>query len=168
MGQLLQAKGKLAEAEPYYRDALEKRRRILGEQHQSTLISIRDMGSLWIDEGKPGAAAALLAPAEAAMRKEFTGENAYWLAKYLLSLGMARSALGQYADAEANLIEARSILASSPYPKEPRDCSRALADLYTAWNRVEPGKGYDAKSTEWARQAQLLPITPKQEQAKLN
>jgi len=65
---------------------------------------------------------------------------------------MARSALGQYADAEANLNEAHDILAASPYfPKDLRDCMHALADLYTAWNKAQPGKGYDAKAAEWAR-----------------
>jgi tetratricopeptide (TPR) repeat protein/tRNA A-37 threonylcarbamoyl transferase component Bud32 len=153
MGQLLQAQGKLAEAEPYYREALEKRRRLLGEQHAYTLMSISSMGSLWVAEGKPSAAAALLAPAEAVMRKEFTGENTYRLGKYLMNLGMARAALGQYADAEANLIEARDILAASPYPKDLRDCTHALADLYAAWNKAQPDKGYDAKAAEWARNA---------------
>jgi tetratricopeptide (TPR) repeat protein/tRNA A-37 threonylcarbamoyl transferase component Bud32 len=153
MGRLLLAQGKPAEAEPYDREALEKARRVLGDEHPSTLIILSNMGSLWLAEGKPGDCAALLAPAEAAMRKEFTGEYAHRLAKYLVSLGMARTALGQYADAEANLIEARDILAASLYPKDLRDCTHALADLYTAWNKAQPSKGYEAKAAEWARNA---------------
>jgi tetratricopeptide (TPR) repeat protein len=52
MGSLLQAQGKLAEAEPYYRDALEKRRRVLGEEHPDTLTSINNMGVLLESQGK--------------------------------------------------------------------------------------------------------------------
>lgn len=153
MGQLLLAQGKAAEAEPYDREALEKARRVLGDEHESTLIVLSNMGSLWLAQGKPGDSAALLAPAEAAMRKAFTGGYTHRLAKYLMNLGMARAALGQYAGAEANLIEARDILATSTYRKDLRDCTRALATLQTSWNKAQPGKGHDAKAAEWARKA---------------
>jgi len=66
MGFLLQAQGRLAEAEPYYRDALEKSRRTLGEEHSDTL-----------------------------------------------------------------------------------ECVQALVDLYAAWDKAEPGKGYGDKAAEW-------------------
>ena len=52
MGFQLQVQGKLAEAEPYYREALEKRRRVLGEEHPDTLSSINNMGLLLRDQGK--------------------------------------------------------------------------------------------------------------------
>jgi tetratricopeptide (TPR) repeat protein len=133
MGLVLQAKGKLAEAEPYLHEALETNRRLFGEQDRSTLVLIRDMGSLLVDQGKAGEALALLAPAETAMRKEFTGARSTapngetnYLARYLTSLGMAHAALGQYSDAEANLIEASGILAASSYPNDLRDCTHAL------------------------------------------
>jgi tetratricopeptide (TPR) repeat protein/tRNA A-37 threonylcarbamoyl transferase component Bud32 len=151
IGQLLQAHGKLAEAEPYYREALQKRRRLLGDRHQSTLLSITDMGSLWVDERKAGDAAALLAPFDAAMRKEFIGARTHPLAQYLLSLGSARLALGQYGEAEANLLEAHEIFERAPGPianQAPR-FRQALADLYAAWNSAEPGKGHEAKAAEW-------------------
>jgi serine/threonine-protein kinase len=154
VGQLLLAQGKFADAEPFCLKALEKRRRILGEQHVETLISIIDVGSLRVAEGKPRESVALLAPAEAAMRKEFTGQNLYRLAKYLITFGTAHTALGQYADAEVNLIEAHDILTGSSDPKDLRDCTHALADLYAAWNKAQPAKGYDAKAAEWARKAQ--------------
>ena len=37
MGELLLAQGKLSEAEPYFREALATRRRVLGEEHPDTL-----------------------------------------------------------------------------------------------------------------------------------
>ena len=40
MGRLLQNQGKLGEAEPYLREALEGRRRVLGDDHADTLRSI--------------------------------------------------------------------------------------------------------------------------------
>ena len=46
MGFLLEQQGKLAEAEPYYREALESRRRVLGDTHTRTLYSANNMGVL--------------------------------------------------------------------------------------------------------------------------
>ncbi len=40
MGSLLRSQGKLEEAEPYFREALESSRRVLGEEHPET-VSIR-------------------------------------------------------------------------------------------------------------------------------
>jgi len=52
MGYLLDAQGKLDEAEPYYREALEGCRRVFGDDHPSTLTSISNMGSLLQSQGK--------------------------------------------------------------------------------------------------------------------
>jgi hypothetical protein len=49
MGALLHGEGKLAEAEPYYREALEKQRRILGDDHPDTLNTINNLGLLLQD-----------------------------------------------------------------------------------------------------------------------
>ncbi len=46
MGSLLREQGKLEEAMPYYIEALEARRRVLGDEHRSTLISINHIGNL--------------------------------------------------------------------------------------------------------------------------
>jgi len=52
MGVLLNAQGKLAEAEPFYREALDGSRRVLGNDHPDTLASIGNMGTLLKDQGK--------------------------------------------------------------------------------------------------------------------
>jgi len=77
MGFLLQDQGKLDQAETYFREALEKSRRVLGEEHPDTLA-----------------------------------------------------------------------------------CVQGLVDVYTAWDKAEPGKGYDAKAAEW--KAKLPPPAPAQ------
>jgi hypothetical protein len=56
MGTLLRDSGRLAEAEPLYREALEKRRRVLGEDHPHTLVSLGNMGILLARQGKPAEA----------------------------------------------------------------------------------------------------------------
>ena len=51
-GLLLEAQGKMTEAEPYLREALQTSRRIMGNEHPSTLISISNMGAFLNAQGK--------------------------------------------------------------------------------------------------------------------
>ena len=52
VARLLQAQGKLLEAEPLYREALEASRATLGDRHPSTLVSIGNMAALLEAQGK--------------------------------------------------------------------------------------------------------------------
>ncbi len=52
MGSLLYSQGRLNEAEPLCREALEGERQVLGNEHPETLKSIGNMGSLLRSEGK--------------------------------------------------------------------------------------------------------------------
>jgi tetratricopeptide (TPR) repeat protein len=155
MGFLLEAQGKLAEAEPYYREAIEKHRRLLGEKHRSTLNAIIDMGHLLQAMNKPTEAITLLTPAEGEARKAFTGAGAKRVGLMLTTLGRARVALGYDPDrfklAEANLLEAHPLYIKTrgEKHKETLDCVQGLIELYTAWDKAEPGKGYAAKAAEW-------------------
>ncbi|MBM4115567.1 MAG: tetratricopeptide repeat protein, partial [Phycisphaerae bacterium] len=157
MGSLLRAQGKLAEAEPYYREALEKRRRTLGEEHPDTLGSVSLIVRLNIDQNKAQEGLNLITPFEPAARKAFTGGNARRLADFLTAFGRARVGVGfdaeRFALAEANLLEAHAIYLAAkdrgPAHKDTLACAQALVDLYTAWDKSEPGKGYDQKAAEW-------------------
>ena len=51
MGSLLQAMGDLAAARPYYEQALEIRRKVLGEEHPDTATSLNNMAILCFYEG---------------------------------------------------------------------------------------------------------------------
>jgi Tetratricopeptide repeat len=157
MGLLLQAQGRLAEAEPYLREALEKSRRTLGEEHLDTLISVSLMVRLKLDQDRAREALDLITPYEPAARKAFTGGNARRLADFLTGFGRARASVGYDAErftlAESNLLEAHPIYVAAkdrgPAHKDTLECAQALVDLYTAWDTAEPGKGYDAKAAEW-------------------
>jgi hypothetical protein len=99
----------------------------------------------------------LIAPYEPAARKAFTGGNARRLAEFLTSFGRARVGVGydaeRFALAEANLLEAHPIYVAAkdrgPTHKDTLACVQALVDLYTAWDKAEPDKGYEAKAAEW-------------------
>jgi non-specific serine/threonine protein kinase/serine/threonine-protein kinase len=172
MGGLLLAQGRLQDAEPFYREALDKRRRVLGLEHPDTLAVTGDLGRVLQQQGKHQEALDLLAPAEPAARKAFTGGNARRLAGFLTTLGRARVGVGydaeRFALAEANLLEAHPIYLAAkdrgPTHKDTLECVQALVDLYTAWHAAEPGKVYDAKAAEWkAKLPAAAPAVPQGE-----
>jgi len=160
LGVLLQAQGKLDEAEPYLREAMEKCRRVLGPDHPNTRISTINTATLLEAQGKHAEAVRLLVPIEDPARKAFTGSNARWLAKLLTTLGKARAALGELPAAEASLLEAHPLYVTTrgATHKDTRDCTRAIVELYNAWSAREPGEGYDAKAAGW--KAKLDAIQP--------
>jgi hypothetical protein len=105
---MLRDAGRLAEAEPFYREALETRRRVLGEEHPHTLVSIGNMGVLLHRQGK-------------------------------------------YAEAEPLLLDSHEKRARTLGDTHPLTVAAvgALVDLYTAWDKAEPGKGHDTRAAEW-------------------
>jgi serine/threonine protein kinase/tetratricopeptide (TPR) repeat protein len=151
MGELLQAQGKVDAAESEYRAALAKLRR-MGETLPDTLIAARLLGALLVDQGRAAEAAQLLDSFEAATRKAFIGDNAYSVGQLLLASGRAQMALGRFALGEKRLLEANAILVKirGPEDDDSRGSQRALAELYTAWNRAEPKGRYAAEAKAWA------------------
>ena len=150
MGGLLESMGKLAEAEAFYREALEGDRRVLGEGHLTTLIAIHNMGRLLRDLGKLEDAEELGAEAVERARRSLP-EGHRFTGVFLRSYGKTMSQLERYAEAETALLEAHEILSAAQGPKHERTIKaiNGLIDLYTAWHKVEPDKGYDTKAAEW-------------------
>ncbi|MDA1106382.1 MAG: tetratricopeptide repeat protein, partial [Planctomycetota bacterium] len=168
MGSLLHSQGKFAEAEPYCCEALEKCRRVLGEEHPHTIISVSLTARLKLDQDRAQEALELITLYEPSARKQFTGGDARRLADFLTALGRARVGVGFDAEgfklAEANLLEAHPIFVQAkgrgPAHKDTLTCVQALVDLYTAWDKAEPGKGYAAKATEWQHEREQPPAPP--------
>jgi eukaryotic-like serine/threonine-protein kinase len=157
MGVLLRDQGKPGEAEPFFREAVEKARRVLGAEHPTTLVLIGNLGRVLQVQRKHQKAIDLLAPIEPAARAAFTGGAATRIVSLLTTLGRARVGLGFDAErfrlAEANLLDAHAICLAAadrgPTHKDTLASVEALVDLYTAWHAAEPGKGFDAKATQW-------------------
>ena len=107
MGLLLEKRGKLAEAEPYVREALEARRRILGDEHPDTLSLISGMGLLLRAQGK-------LSEAEPYSREAFQsacralGEEHADTLMYLKNLALLLEAQDKPAEAIALVVPAES------------------------------------------------------------
>ena len=155
---LYQLQGKLPDAETCARDVMQKRIRISGNDSPDTLAAIDALAGIRVEQGTYGEAESLLLPVESATRKQDSGGNGGWLVSYLIDLGNARVGLGKFHDAEKNLLEARSIMQGLNRPLDKRNgkCVTALTALYSAWNKAEPGKGYDTKAAEWKKKLDAL------------
>jgi tetratricopeptide (TPR) repeat protein len=75
LGNVLRAQGKLAEAEPLLREALEVFRRKLGNEHPGTLKSINYLGLLLRAQGEYDEAEALLREALEGRRRQLGDEH---------------------------------------------------------------------------------------------
>jgi tetratricopeptide (TPR) repeat protein len=151
LGAALRELKKPREAEPYLRDVVAKAQRKLGPEHLVTLTAITSLSSALADQARFQEAIELLVPAERATRKVCTGSNARALAVLLMNLGKARAATREFKVAEAELLEAQEVFATSrgPRHKETIECTRALAEFYAAWDAYEPGKGHDDSAKQW-------------------
>jgi tetratricopeptide (TPR) repeat protein len=151
LGVALRELKKPAEAEPYLRDVVARAQRKLGPEHLITLTAVTSLSSTLVDQARFREVIDLLVPAETAVRKVCTDSNARALAVLLMNLGKARTTTREFTVAEAELLEAQSVFATSrgPRHKETIESTRALAEFYSAWDAYEPGKGHDGKVTEW-------------------
>jgi eukaryotic-like serine/threonine-protein kinase len=151
LGTLLREQGRLSESEAILREAMHKGERVLGTEHQTTLTATVHLGGALAMQDRYVETQELLVPVEPPARQAFRGANASTLASLLTHLGRARAGLGEFAAAEAGLLEAHPVFLKTrgQTHKSTRDCAQALIDLYTTWNETEPGHGYDAKAAQW-------------------
>jgi non-specific serine/threonine protein kinase/serine/threonine-protein kinase len=169
MGYCFAGMGKLDEAEPYYREALEGRRRVLGDKHQLTLGSLHNLGDLLRDMGRLEEAESLGAELVRSARESLPEGHGY-TGIFLTNHGKCLAELERYAEAETALLEAYGILEAALGPEHQRTIKmiQPLADCYTAWHVAEPDAGHDAKAAEWRAKLPvdgLEPAVPKPESA---
>jgi tetratricopeptide (TPR) repeat protein len=105
MGFLLQTQSRFAEAEPYWREALEKRRRTLGEEHPDTLGSIGNMGFLLWSQGRLAEAEPYWREALEKRRRTLGEEHPQTLGS-IHNMGVLLQAQGRLAEAEPYCHEA--------------------------------------------------------------
>ncbi len=99
MGMLLESQGRLTEAEPYLREALEVRRRVLGDEHPDTLGSINEMGMLLWWQGRKAEAEPYLREALEGRRRVLGEENPSTL-RSIIVMGLLLNAQMRYAESE--------------------------------------------------------------------
>jgi serine/threonine protein kinase/tetratricopeptide (TPR) repeat protein len=166
----LRGQGKLAEAQAYCQQAIDDCPRLFGEDHANTIWAILRMASLRVAQGKYHEALSLLSSIEAKVRDASTSPGGAYRHASLLGLrGQARARLAKetsaFARAETDLLEAHSAFTKlrGGQVAEIREWTQSLVDLYAAWDRSEPGKGYDAKAAAWKAKLPNIATAPPRE-----
>ena len=128
--------GRLAEAEPYYREALDRRRDLLGDDDPETLFSIHNMGGLLHDQGKLDEAERDRREALDRRRRVLGDENPDTL-EAMHNLARVRVDQGDFAEAERLLREAiagrKKVLGQSH--ADTLDSVGELGEVYVALGR---------------------------------
>lgn len=154
LASVLHAQGQYDEAETMYRDALERRRKHLGDDHMETLYVIDNIGRLLADQGQFAKAEPLFRKARDGLER-IQGKDHVQVGYERHYLGAVLLKLNRYSEAETELLAADHILSASQggYPGQRERLYGVLARLYEAWDKAEPGKGYDAKAKPWRAKA---------------
>jgi eukaryotic-like serine/threonine-protein kinase len=154
---LLRDQGKFDEAEPLCREALEIQRKAFPPGSVEIAQTLLNLGWLLELQSRLTEAESAYRQALESLQRKFDNDN-WQVANARMALGHVFCAQNRPAEAEAALLEAERVLAKAPGtpPGRHEECIRYLVELYEGWDKVEPGKGYDAKARRWK---EVLPAT---------
>ena len=141
-------------------EALEKKRRVLGDEHPTTLNAIHNMGFLLQTQGKHGEAEGYSREALEGRRKVLPAGHSS-IAASLTSLGSVLIELGRYVEAEALLLESHKELrpneAEIPAAYRAtrlREVLELIVQLYDAWHAAETDAGHNTHAASWRAELQ--------------
>jgi len=160
LARALEAGGKLDEAEDLLRAVLVKFRRVQGDDHPNTLNAIINLAATAGKNGKAEEAATLYREAAEASDRRYGKENLR-SATARDGLGQSLKDLGRFGEAEPELLEAERVLKTTQggTPERRAKNAAALAGLYEAWEKAEPGKGHGEKAGAWKAAAEAAAPT---------
>lgn len=116
MGLLLQAQGRLAEAETYYRKALKGFRRVLGDEHPTTIYRMSNLGTVLRDQGQLSEAEELFAEGLRRARGALLGDSL--IGSFLMNHARTLAAMERFEQAEAELVEVQELYAAAQRPAD--------------------------------------------------
>lgn len=151
MGVLLKQQGKLTEAHHYYREALEGRRRVLGDELPNTLSTVSDMAAFLNAQARYEESAPLCREA-VETGEQVLGADHYRVAEARSLLGEALAGQKQYEDAEHLLLGGYAAL-DTAVPAGGRSqllppAIKRLVTLYEAWGNADKADQWRAKLLE--------------------
>ena len=138
-GELLHLRGRLDEAEPYFREALDTLQRMLGDEHPDTIRSIANLGALLRARGDLEGAELLLRDAVAKRRKVLGRDHPDTLTS-LNNLGLLLRLRGENDEAETyyeEALEARRRVLGDQHPDTLTSLNNLGALL---WSSGEPDR----------------------------
>jgi serine/threonine protein kinase/tetratricopeptide (TPR) repeat protein len=144
IGILRQFRGRNAESEPPFREEIDLIRRARPNSHQELGMALYQLAFAVRDQGRLEEAESLFRQTITEFKAAFP-EPDWHMGNTLKGYGELLSRMHRFPEAEAKLREAEPILSADAYMY----LVPAYVELYTTWNSVDPGKGYDAKAASW-------------------
>jgi len=158
MSSILRLLGKFDEAATFANAAVQESTQDLGPKHPFSLMSVAELAAVRVAQKKYSEALELITPIEAPTRQFFSGAKNYRVGIVLQITGEANLGLGHLNIAEKYLTEAHEILTATPAPapRNLRECTQAIVELYTAWNKVEANANHDLEAHRWQAKLDAL------------
>jgi non-specific serine/threonine protein kinase/serine/threonine-protein kinase len=150
LASLLQSQSRFAEVEELLREALSGLEQSVGADHPDAIVIRSNLAAVLIKLERAQEAEGLAADAFERARRTLGAEH--WICGVALSKhGLALQTLGQYADAERDLLRSHTLLAAAlgPDHQHTQRVGSALDQLYQAWHVLEPSAGHDQKVGRW-------------------
>ncbi|HEY7089322.1 MAG TPA: serine/threonine-protein kinase [Tepidisphaeraceae bacterium] len=150
LGTVLRFEDKYPDAETVYREALDICKRTLPPPHPGTANCQRNLAYALEKQGRPDEAASMYRDAVASFEQIY-GKEHWETANARWGLGTTLVEMKRYADAEPVLLDAERGLKNAPPTQHQRHdlCVAEIVSMYTAWDAVEPEKGYSTKAETW-------------------
>jgi serine/threonine protein kinase len=158
--------GRLDESRQLYDEALPHARSAWPAGHPELSRIQSNLADLLIRQHDFAEAEKLFREARDGLRLSATDQD-WRVAVTRRGLGLALAGLNRMPEAQVELLEAERVLAveRARIPGQYYTCAEALAGFYTAWDRAEPGRGYEVQAAQWRARlptyrAQTQPTTP--------
>ncbi len=145
LGDVLQRMERYDESIGLIRDAAKRRQKALGDEHSETLESIQDLGVVLHRAGRDREAEPVLRRAILGFERTL-GAGSPHVVITRLELGHTLLSLARFPEAEVELLAVDKALGHGHSMDGSSGPAHALIQLYEAWDKAEPGKGYDAKA----------------------
>ncbi len=157
VARLLELQGQIEEAEKMNRELLAAFRRVMGDAHPDTLNAVSNLASVLARREKWTESMTLYREALSGFQAKF-GKDNFRTASARIGLGDVLTKMGQFKDAEGELIEAERVMTTvqGTTPQRRKSSFEALISLYEAWEKAEPGAGFAAKALEWKNTAKSV------------
>ena len=152
VGYYLNQQGRYREAEPYYQQSLEMRRKLLGNEHPDVATSLNNLAGLYDSQGKYEEAEPYYQQSLAMMRKLLGNEHPH-VATSLNNLAGLYKSQGKYEEAEPyyqQSLEMWRKLLGNEHPDVASSLNN-LAGLYDSQGKYEEAEPYYQQSLEMRR-----------------
>ncbi|MCB1611087.1 MAG: serine/threonine protein kinase [Xanthomonadales bacterium] len=144
--------GKLDEAEEAVTEVLATRNRLFGPDHPFVLKTIINYSDILNQQARFQETVDLLEPTEERVRNAFgTGSNRRRISQMLLNLGIARTGIGDFENAEPVLLEAHALWTNVPGSSKSdlRLRLTALCGLYDEWLRRDDSEALRTRAEHY-------------------